>query len=136
MFCVCILLLEKAKKSTRLKIVFPCRTVCLKNLVNVLFSFSTLGQISVTAIAFCFFFLKTLLMRAFLIQILNRRSKRIGLCEGSQVDVIHGCFLFLLCPRSLCSTWTLTVVLRCTSNRTKVPQTAPSCKNLTLRECA
>lgn len=33
-------------------------------------------------------------MRAFLIQILNRYSKRIGLCEGSQVDVIHGFFSF------------------------------------------
>lgn len=60
-------------------------------LVNGLFSFSTLGQMSVTAIALSyFFFVKALLRKAFLIQILNHSNKRIGLGKGLKVDVMHG----------------------------------------------
>lgn len=73
-----------------------------------MFSFSTLGQISVTAIVFYFFFLKALLMKALLIQILNHCNKRIGLCEGLQVDVMHG-FSLPVVPGSPCSMWTFTL---------------------------
>lgn len=46
---------------------------------------------SVTAIALSyFFFVKALLRKAFLIQILNHSNKRIGLGKGLKVDVMHG----------------------------------------------